>query len=158
MKTPPPSFCTKCANRQKQGNLRNFILTPALICLDPLLSHGAVKKGKYCAMKIYFYFHLGCFPFLIIPCSDFPRFPSAAFRLRENIFTEKMKLENNSCPRNNWNKRISYSVPSTGVFVGGDAMIVKRLGMIFMKTVAFECRWRREKRWEIRDFFSAHKR
>lgn len=81
-------FLCEYTNSQKQGNLRNFILTPALICLDPLPSHGAVKKGKYCAMKIYFYFHLGCFPFLIIPCLDFPRFPSAAFWLREHFRRE----------------------------------------------------------------------
>lgn len=108
-----PCSCAKCANSQKKGNLGNFVLTPALICLDPLLSHGGEEKENIAPWKFIFIFIWVVFPSSLFLVRIFLAFLPLLFGC-----DEKMKLENNSCPRNNWNKRISYSVPSTGVFGG----------------------------------------
>lgn len=129
-----PCSCAECANSQKKENLRNFILTPALICLDSLLSHGGGKR-KILRRENLFLFSSGLFS---LPHYSLFGFSSLSFRcfLAARTWTSKII----HAPEIIETKEFLILFHQRECSFGGDAMIVKRLGMIFMKTVAFGCR------------------
>lgn len=92
----------KVQTNEKREKIAEFYFDTAVLCLSLFtqalccFSLFHAEKGENCAMKIYFYFHLGYFSFFIITRSTDFLFVSAF----PNISGAQM-LENNSCARNN---------------------------------------------------------